>query len=75
MRRRLLDVGAAGGTANDDRGRGDSNLGPFLSGRKLALDPTRWLGDDGARAVARLETLSVRDGVVALRLRDRWMVP
>lgn len=54
---------------------GDSNLGPFLSGRKLALDPTRWLGDDGARAVARLETLSVRDGVVALRLRDRWMVP
>jgi hypothetical protein len=53
---------------------GDSNLGPIVAGRTMALDPERWLGPEGAAAVGRLKTLSVRDGIVALRLRDRWVL-
>jgi hypothetical protein len=53
---------------------GDSNLSLFVAGRTLELDPGRWLGPEGATAVQRLKSLSVRDGIVALRLRDRWMI-
>jgi hypothetical protein len=53
---------------------GDSNLGPMVSGRTVELDPGRWLGPEGAAAVGRLSSLSVRDGIVALRLRDRWLL-
>jgi hypothetical protein len=53
---------------------GDSDLGWMVSGWTWSLDPNTWLGGEGASAVGKLESLSVRDGVLALRLRDRWMV-